>query len=160
MDLTAKLALARVLHVLAVVLWIGGVALVTLVLLPAARAQGGADGLAWFHTVERRFAAQARVTTLVAGASGLWMLAMLDAWSRFAELRFWWLHAMVLVWAVFTLMLFVVEPLARRHASGSGGVADPDAALRRMDRIHRALLALSLVTVAGGVAGAHGWLLP
>jgi uncharacterized membrane protein len=35
------LAVARTIHVLAVVLWIGGVAMVTTILLPAVRRQGG-----------------------------------------------------------------------------------------------------------------------
>ena len=32
-------------------------------------------------------------------------------WNRFGAAAFWWIHAMVAVWAVFTLMLFVLEPL-------------------------------------------------
>jgi uncharacterized membrane protein len=47
------LILARVVHVLGVVIWIGGVAMVTLVLLPIARAS--VDGVALFEMVERRF---------------------------------------------------------------------------------------------------------
>lgn len=50
--------LARALHVLALVHWIGGVAFVTLVVLPLARSRSSAtDAMALFNTVERRFAA-------------------------------------------------------------------------------------------------------
>src|SRR6516225_1164794 len=60
--------LARALHVLAVVLWIGGVAFVTTVLLPAVRdLHAAADRVIFFETVERRFGNQARVTTVLAG---------------------------------------------------------------------------------------------
>ncbi len=157
MNLAEELALARAVHVLAVVLWIGGVGLVTLVLLPAARARGAAEGLRWFHAVERRFARQARVTTLAAGASGFWMLARMDAWWRYAEPAWWWIHAMTLVWLVFTVMLFVAEPLILDRRLRSLARADPERALRLLLLLHRALLLLSLVTVAGAVAGAHGW---
>ena len=47
---------------------------------------------------------------LLAGASGLWMIWRADMWERFADPRFWWMHAMVAVWSIFALMLFVLEP--------------------------------------------------
>jgi uncharacterized membrane protein len=53
--------IARALHVLAVVIWIGGVAMVTTVVLPAVR-HGDlvADRLGAFRAIERRFVWQAR----------------------------------------------------------------------------------------------------
>src|SRR5690349_13476447 len=105
-------ALARAVHVLAVILWIGGVAMVTTVLLPAIRRhEPPPRRFAAFHRLEDRFARQARWTTALAGASGFWMTWQIDGWSRFADADFWWMHAMVLTWLVFTLMLFVLEPL-------------------------------------------------
>jgi len=35
----------------------------------------------------------------------------LDLWSRFSMPGYWWMHAMVFVWFLFTVMLFVAEPL-------------------------------------------------
>jgi uncharacterized membrane protein len=68
------LPLARALHVLAVVRWIGGVALVTIVLLPAIdREVEPGRRVAFFESVEVRFAAQSRLTTLLAGASGFYL---------------------------------------------------------------------------------------
>ena len=67
--------LARVLHVLGVVLWIGGVAMVTTVLLPATRRLNTtAERAVFFETVESGFVRQARVTTLVTGLSGLYLV--------------------------------------------------------------------------------------
>jgi uncharacterized membrane protein len=104
--------LARAFHVLAVVLWIGGVAFVTTVLLPATRnLHAPAERVVFFETVERRFGRQARVTTVLAGLSGFYMVVRLDLWDRFLSVEYWWMHAMVAVWLLFTLMLFVVEPL-------------------------------------------------
>jgi len=73
----------RALHVLGVVLWIGGVA--------------------W----------QARGTTLLVGATGFHLTAARDLWTRFGSPGYWWMH-----WL---------------------------------------LLTISLVTLAGAIAGAHGW---
>ena len=103
--------LARVIHVVAVLFWIGGVAFVTLVLMPAVRAGNPpAERLAAFHRIEGRFAPQARLWVLLAGASGFWMTWRADLWERFADPRLWWMQAMVAIWLVFVAMLFVIEP--------------------------------------------------
>ena len=163
--------LARILHVLGVVLWIGGVALVTTVLLPVTKKmKTPAERVEFFESIERRFAAQARITTLVTGASGLYLVHALDLWQRFARAEYWWMHAMVAVWALFTLMLFVVQPLAHRRLSTTLTIQradtahrkperDPARALARIVWLHWILLGVSLVTIAGAVAGSHGYLL-
>jgi uncharacterized membrane protein len=151
----ADLAFARVLHVLAVVLWIGGVAMVTMVVLPAARAARDPEQ---FLRVERRFAMQARWSVLIAGASGLYMVGRMGLWPRFAEAQFWWMHAMVALWLAFALALFVLEPFFLRARFAARLQRDPDGALQRMYRHHLVVLALSLLTVAGAVAGSHGLL--
>lgn len=147
------LAVARLLHVLAVVVWIGGVAMVTLVVLPAARA---ARDPALFERVERRFAAQTRWTLVIAVLSGLYLVERLGLWLRFAEARFWWMHAMVGLWLVYALALFVLEPYVLRARFADRLKRDPDAALARMMRHHWFVLFLSLATIAGAVAGSHG----
>jgi uncharacterized membrane protein len=155
-----ELAIARTLHVLAIVLWIGGVGFVTTVLLPAVqRTQSAPERLALFHRIERRFAWQARATTLLAGVTGFWMTHRLGVWGRFADPVFWWMHAMVLVWAVFTLMLFVLEPLVLHRWLEERSKRDPVATFALVRRLHYGLLAVSLVAAAGTVAGAHGGLL-
>lgn len=151
------LVVARVLHVLAVVLWIGGVAMVTTVLLPAIRRNTpAAQRFAVFHAIEARFASQARITTLVVGASGFYMAWRLDAWDRFRSADFWWMHAMVLTWLVFTVMLFVLEPLVLERLLARRAATDPESTYRRVEWLHRVLLGLSLLTVAGAVAGSAG----
>src|SRR6185295_11497257 len=109
MDLSL---IARVLHVLAIIVWIGGVGFVTFVLLPALRPQtGGADWLDKFILLENRFAWLARFASLLAGLTGFYILYDYNLWDRFAEPTFWWLHGMILVWAIFSFVLFIGEPL-------------------------------------------------
>ncbi len=155
-----EFAFARVLHVLGVILWIGGVAMVTTVLIPAMSQMGSAsERTGFFGRIESRFAPQARFTTLLVGLSGFYMVHLLDAWHRFAELRFWWMHAMVLVWLIFTLMLFIVEPFVLRRQINNTAEHDAGKIFARMRRMHWILLSLSLVAVAGAVAGSHGWMI-
>jgi len=150
--------LARVIHVLAVVFWIGGVAMVTTVLLPAVRRFKDPDErFEFFESVETRFARQARWTTLITGLSGLYMLYFLDGWAWIHQWSHWWVGAMILVWAIFTLMLFVLEPLVLHRLFRTRAARDPGAMFNFIQRIHWALLLLSLLAVAGAVAGTHGW---
>lgn len=147
--------IARVLHVLAVLFWIGGVAFVTTALMPGIRrAHAPGERLEMFHRVEGRFAPQARWWVLLAGASGFWMAWRGQMFGRFLDPGYWWMHAMVAVWAFFMLMLFVLEPLVlhRRMADSP----DPERDFDRMERMHRVLLAAAVVTFIGAAAGSHG----
>jgi len=154
MDVT----LARIVHVLSVVLWIGGVGFVTTVLLPAVRRAEPPEGrLAAFLRFEGAFAWQARISVALAGLSGLYMTWRLDAWSRFADPAFWWMDAMVLLWAVFAAMLYLAEPLVLHRRLERALEEGRTAALfDRVERFHRIMLGLSLATVLGAVGGAHG----
>ena len=154
-----EVAIARALHVLAVVFWIGGVAFVTTVLLPAVRRlRAPEERLALFDAIERRFAWQARIATVLTGLTGLDMLIRLDLWDRFLSAGYWWMDAMVLVWLLFTLMLFVAEPLILHRWVIARAKAEPEATFRLVERLHRLLLAASAVAVLGAVAGSHGLL--
>ena len=147
--------IARIVHVVAVLFWIGGVGFVTWVVMPTIRqSESAADRLGKFHAIEGRFAGQAKLWVLFAGASGFWMVHRADMWSRFADPGFWWMYAMVALWAVFTLMLFVIEPvfLHRRLATSQ----TPQDDFQRMERVHHILVALALITLAGAVGGSHG----
>ncbi|HZT87599.1 MAG TPA: hypothetical protein VFA12_06495 [Stellaceae bacterium] len=148
-------AIARAIHVLAVVVWIGGVSMVTTALLPAAR--GDADGFALFQRVERRFAWQARVATLLAGASGFYMVVRFELWERFAEPHYWWMTAMVAVWAIFSFVLFIAEPLFLERWLRARAAARPQATFALLLGFHWVMLVLSLITVFGAVAGSHGF---
>ncbi len=151
------LTIARALHVLAIVHWIGGVTLVTLVLLPGiTSAVPPSERLQLFEMIERRFAFQARISTLIAGATGFYMTYQLDAWHRFVEPTYWWMHAMLTVWALFTFVLFIAEPLFLHRWFHERASVDPERTFDLMLRMHRVLLTVSLVTVGASVLGAHG----
>ncbi|MEK6685141.1 MAG: hypothetical protein AABY99_02000 [Pseudomonadota bacterium] len=152
---------ARVLHILGVVLWMGGVAMVTTVLLPTlARMQSATEAMVFFEQFKRRFAAQARFSTLFVGLTGFYMVYILDAWHRFTQWQYWWMHTMVLIWLLFSVMLFVMEPRGRRRQTNAFVQTNVSAeTFVRIQRKHLVLLMLSLLTIAGAVAGSHGWLI-
>ena len=153
------IAIARAIHVLSVVLWIGGVAFVTTVLLPSLRRRPAEERLDAFDALERRFSQQARVTTLVAGVSGFYMVVRLDLWDRFHATAFWWMHAMLVVWLLFTAMLFIAEPLFLHRWLAARARQAPTSTFRLVEWLHRCLLTLSLLTILGAVAGSHDFFL-
>jgi uncharacterized membrane protein len=66
--------IARTLHVLALMHWLGGVWLMALVIVPGLQSKvPSAQRLPIFEMIEGRFGRQARVSVVVSGVTGLWM---------------------------------------------------------------------------------------
>jgi len=158
MDDVDVFVLARAVHVLGVVLWIGGVAFVTLILLPALKTiADGEQRLSLFEQLEGRFANQARIVTVITGIAGFCMVEFMDVWQRYQLVEYWWMHLMTFIWAIFTLVLFVLEPLVLHRVFHQKATQDSDRAFNLIHRMHKILLSLSLLAVFGAVAGSHGF---
>lgn len=63
---------------------------------------------------------------------------------------------MILIWAGFTLMLFVLEPLWLHRWFLKRAERDQEGTFRIIEWLHRVLLLLSVITVGGAAAGSHG----
>ena len=150
--------IARIVHILGVVLWIGGVAFVTTVLIPSIRRNPSHENrLELFESLEGKFGFQAKITTLMTGLSGVYMLEVINAWSRYLSLQFWWLHLMTFVWIIFSVVLFVLEPFVLHRWFHRQAVRDSDKAFSVLQNMHIVLLCLSLVAIVGAMAGSHGY---
>lgn len=153
------LALARAIHVLAFVHWIGGLAVATTIVLPHARELPDAkDAVAAFEAFERRFAFQVRISILLVGLSGAYMLIRLDAWDRFQYASFWWLDLMVAVWMLFALMVYVLEPLVLHRHFHEFALRDKNRAFALAIGLHAIALIISTFAIGAGILGAHGGL--
>jgi uncharacterized membrane protein len=131
--------------------------MITTVVLPAVRrGDMGTDRLKAFGAIERRFVWQARTAVIVVALTGFYMAWRLDLWDRFRHATFWWMHTMVLVWLLFAIMLFVVEPLMLHRHFPALAQRRPDAAFAWLHRAHWVLLVLSVLTILGAVAGVAG----
>jgi uncharacterized membrane protein len=127
-------------------------------MLPAVRrGELGANWLQAFHAVEHRFAWQARGAVIVVGVTGFYMSARLDLWGRFTSAQFWWMHAMVCLWLLFTFLLFVAEPVIVARHFRKWATDAPQDAFKWLHKGHLVLLVLSLITIFGAVAGSQGW---
>jgi len=153
------LEIGRIIHILGVVFWIGGVAMITTIILPAIKKfKSAEERVEFFEKVQRRFQIQARVTTMVTGLSGFYMISKLHAWSWFLDTSYWWMWAMVIVWLIFTVMLFIIEPFILKNKLIEKAKTDPEGAFKKVQTMYAHLLWISLLTIIGAVAGAHGWL--
>ncbi|MGL1889696.1 MAG: hypothetical protein OCD76_24495 [Reichenbachiella sp.] len=152
------LTFARILHICGVIVWIGGVSMVTTVIIPAIkRMKSKEEQIESFEQIEGKFSLQAKFATVITGLSGFYMLHTLGAWDRYLQPQYWWVHAMTIVWVIFTIVLFILEPfvlhtLFRKHAT-----KDPAKTFKIMHRAHWVLLIISWITTIGAVAGSHGW---
>jgi uncharacterized membrane protein len=132
--------------------------MVTSVVLPAVRRQAlGETSTQAFRAIERRFVWQARAALIVVGITGFYMVGRLQLWDRFRSAEFWWMHAMVCLWLLFAAILFIIEPLISHRALAAQLGGEPAKRLAWLQRGHWVLLSLSLITVAGAVAGSQGW---
>ena len=142
---------------LAVVFWIGGVAMVTTVILPAVkRMKSKKDKINTFEQIEGKFSLQAKITTLITAISGFYMIYELDAWDRYHQLKYWWITAMTFIWVLFSVVLFILEPLVLHKWYQKHSEKDPEKTFNFIQRFHWILLTVSLITLIGAVAGSHG----
>lgn len=149
--------LARTVHLLAVIIWIGGMSMATSVVLTAVRrGELGSDPVRAFQAIEKRFVWQARIAAFLVGLSGFYMVVGLDLWSRFGDPSYWWMHAMTALWLLFALVLFVAEPLILHRYFENWARREPARAFARLQRVHWLLLVLSIITAAAAALGSHG----
>ena len=95
----------------------------------------------------------------VAARNRAWPTTLFLLIATIGWVLFWYwdtARAMVAIWAVFTIVLFVAEPLFLHRWFHARALRDPEEAFRLVLRLHRVLLSLSLIAVAGAVLGAHG----
>jgi hypothetical protein len=67
------------------------------------------------------------------------------------------MHAMVGLWLLFVLILFVAEPFILHRNFSGWAITRPKVAFAWLHRAHWLLLVLSVATIFGAVAGSQGW---
>ena len=80
------------------------------------------------------------------------MLYVMNAWSSMQ----WWIHLMIFIWLIFTLVLFVLEPLFLHKWFHRQAEVNNERTFLILQVMHTILLAISLIAIFGGVAGVHG----
>ncbi|MDP2690657.1 MAG: hypothetical protein Q8P48_11175 [Deltaproteobacteria bacterium] len=153
--------LMHIVHLLTVILWIGGLAFVTIIVLPMAiKTPDALQKVLMFQRVEHRFAGLARIYNLITGATGFIMMFMMG-WHRLLFTRAGIpLTVMTVIWVFWFVMLWGLEPLVIKKMLANmmkeGGKMDIDTIFARMNRLHWGMVFISLVAAAAGALVAHG----
>ena len=153
-DLLLKLSAA--LHVIGVVVWIGGVAFVTIILFPMIHAlDDPMEKALLFQRVEHRFARIARAMIILVGLTGLFNLYEKGLYHLLPTRDGWWLDLMIGVFTVYALLIFGLEKALFKRIFKDIKNLNADQIFFRMTVFHWVVLTLSLLAVAGGVMGAY-----
>jgi uncharacterized membrane protein len=143
-------------HVLGVVLWIGGVAFVTMIVFPMIiRMEGSIEKVIFFQGVEHRFAKIAKISVAIVGITGAWILSETGRWSILFTKQGLGPTLMLLVWAFYVLVLLFEGRLFKIIFKGE---AQQDTAkiFFRLSIFHWVVLGLSLLAIFIGVIAGHG----
>lgn len=143
-------------HVIAVVLWIGGVSFVTIIVFPILlRMEGSLEKVMFFQGVEHRFAGLAKLYVFIAGATGFILLYLNDEFSLLFNRGGVGITLMLIAWLVYVFVLLFEKKIFLKLFSKPEKL-DTTQIFFRLSVFHWFVLGLSLLAVAAGVWAGHG----
>lgn len=141
--------ISLIVHVLCVVVWIGGVAFVTAIMFPIIRrTKDSFEQVLMFQGMEHRFSRIAKVLVILTGVSGLYLLYV-KGFSFGAYL-------MIFVWILYASLLFFLEKIIfKKIFERPGKQMDMDQIFFGMQIFHWFILFLSFSAIGAGIWTAH-----
>jgi uncharacterized membrane protein len=143
---------ARWLHLLGVVVWIGGMFFAHMALRPAAQALPPPQRLPLLATAVTRFVQWVAVAIAAILVSGIALIAMVGGMAQVG----WWVHAMTGIGILMILLYahLVAAPLRRLRAAVAAAEWErAGAAMAQVRKLVAANLVLGLVTITIAVLG-------
>ena len=155
--------LIHIIHLLTVIIWIGGLSFITIIVIPMLiRWDDPLQKAITFQSIEHRFAPIARIYNIITGVTGFVMVYLTGWYKLYHTAKGLPLLIMTLIWLVWFVMLFGLEPLIVKKMLDrmikSGVKMEIEAVFARMNRMHWVLLTISLVASVAGIVFAHGYL--
>ncbi len=149
------LTILLIIHVICVIVWIGGVAFVTTVIFPMMyRTEGSLEKALLFQGVEHRFAGMVKWLIAAVGATGFWMLSAKYGITILFDPRGIGIVIMLFAWALYTTILLSERKIFGRLFADPEKI-DMNKALRMINVMHWFLLMVSFSAVAAGVWFGH-----
>ena len=143
-------------HVLGVVLWIGGVAFVTMIVFPMImRMEDSFEKVLFFQGIEHSFARIAKGAVAVVGLTGGWLLYATGEWRVLFSMAGIGPTLMLLVWT-FYLFVLLFEGKIFRMIFGGSAAQDAAKIFTLLSRFHWVVLGVSLLAAGVGVWAGHG----
>lgn len=148
--------LITALHVVTIVLWIGGVAFVTINIFPLLLTmEDSLEKIMLFQRVENKFARQARFYAWTAGISGAILLYLTGEYKMLFSISGIGVTVMLIVWFIYTFILTFEKRIFKVLFSQPERL-DTQKIFKRLNIFHWFVLGLSLVAVFIGVLSGHG----
>jgi len=149
--------IALAIHVSSIVVWIGGVAFVTIVVFPMIqRTEGSLEQVIFFQGVEHRFSRVAKWMILISGLTGTYMLY--EKGFQFlmtpSSIHVW---LMIIIWGFYTSLIFFLERIIfkKLFKKPSGEQLETREVFFRLQVFHWVVLFLSLSAIVAGIIGGH-----
>lgn len=154
-ELDMLVPVITAMHVVTVLLWIGGVSFVTIIIFPMLVRMGDSlEKVLMFQSVENVFVRLARYYVVVVGITGFLLLYLTDQFSKLFTMETLGITFMLIVWGLYSfILLFERKIFAKLFADSKK--YDPDKIMVRLSRGHWVILALSLAAVFMGVLVNH-----
>ena len=150
------LQLSAALHVIGVVIWIGGVAFVTIILLPMIHEMTDPmEKALLFQRVEHRFSKIVKVVIILVGVTGLLNLHQKGLYVILPTVEGIWLDLMIGVYLFYALLIFGLEKILFKKIFKDMKNLNADQIFYRMSAFHWVVLFLSLLAVGAGVIGTY-----
>ncbi len=148
--------LLTAIHVTTIVLWIGGVAFVTIIIFPMLlKMEDSFEKVMMFQRVENKFAKQARFYAWTAGITGGILLYMTGQYNALFTMNTIGVTVMLIVWLVYILVL-TFEKRVFKVLFSQPEKLDAAKIFVRLNAFHWVVLGLSLAAVFIGVWAGHG----
>src|SRR3972149_9509762 len=124
-----------IIHVLSVVLWIGGVGFATMVVFPTIHSiEDSMTKVSVFLGIERRFSRFAKGYVIITGLTGIMLFLRRGGFEGFSGTPALMLGFKVLVWLTFLILLFGAEKHLMKMLVSQQTA--PEKAFRRMNIFH------------------------
>jgi uncharacterized membrane protein len=148
-------------HLIAVILWIGGLFFVTGIMLPMViKTPDALQKVLTFQRVEHRFAPVAKWFNIVTGITGFAMVYLMGWHNLYFTKAGVALTFMTGVWVFWFVMLVGLEPIVIRKMlekmAREGDKMDIDGIFRKVKKLHWFMVAISLAAAVAGAIVAHG----
>jgi len=156
-------SIMHIIHVLTVIIWVGGLGFITILMLPMiVKMPDALQKVLLFQRIEHRFAPMARIYVVIVGITGFTMFYMAGMWDALFTTSGHFLLFMIAVWVFWVIMLFGLEPIIIKRMldrmAKSGAKMEIETVFNRMNVLHWVLLAVTLAASAAGSIFAHGFI--
>lgn len=143
------------LHVLSVVIWVGGVAFVTTIVFPVlARMEDSMAKVSFFIGFEKRFQLLAKILVIIVGATGFILFFHRGGFVSLGSKETMLLGYKFFIWLFYFVLLFGAE---KRLISALVSPQTPvEKAFKRLSIFHWVVLILSLLAIVAGIKLVRG----